>query len=74
MVGTWVTRPVTRPALDLGSGRDLEVDGIDPGVRLCPGSTEPAWDSLSLSLSVCLSLSPSLCPFPAGALSPSQNK
>ena len=38
--------------LDFGSGHDLTVPGIEPQVRLCTNSEEPAWDSLSPSLSV----------------------
>ena len=44
---------------DFGSGDDLRVRGFEPRVRLCADSTEPAWDSLSLSL----------CPFHAFSLS-----
>ena len=36
--------------LDFGCGHDLTVGGIEPRVRLCVGSREPAWDSLSLPL------------------------
>ena len=43
---------VERLALHFGSGRDLMVHGIEPRVELCTHSTEPAWDSLSPSLSV----------------------
>ena len=51
--------------LDFGSGHDLTVGGIEARDGLCTNSMEPAWDSLSLSLSA----------FPhAGMLSPSQNK
>ena len=39
--------------LDIGSGHDLTVRGIEPRVGLRADSAEPAWDSLS----VCLSLS-----------------
>ena len=42
---------VKRLSLDLGSGHDLIVCGIGP----CADSTEPAWDSPSLSLSLELS-------------------
>ena len=41
-------REVERPTVDLGSGRDLAVCGIEPYVGLCTDITEPAWDSLSL--------------------------
>ena len=51
-------------------------------VGLCADGVEPAYNSGSLSLSLCLSpahtlplpLSPSLCPSPAHTLSLSQNK
>ena len=52
----WVAQSVKRPALDFSSGHDLTVRGFESHVGLCPGSTEPAWDSVSPSLS--------LCPFP----------
>ena len=42
-------QPVT---LDFGSGHDLMVREFKPHVRLCAGSAEPAWDSLSLPLSL----------------------
>ena len=42
--------------LDFGSGNDLGVCELEPGVRLCAGSMEPAWDSLSSSLSAPLPL------------------
>ena len=37
--------------LDLGSGHDLTVHGIEPCIGLCADSMGPAWDSLSPSLS-----------------------
>ena len=37
--------------LDLGSGHDLTVREFEPHVGLCAGSGEPAWDSVSPSLS-----------------------
>ena len=37
--------------LDLGSGHGLTVCEIKPHVGLCADSVEPAWDSLSLSVS-----------------------
>lgn len=43
--------------LNFSSGHNLIVQGIKPGMGLCGGHTEPAWDSLSLSLSPPLSLS-----------------
>ena len=39
------------PALDFVSGRDLTVHGMEPHVRLCADSAEPACDSFSPSLS-----------------------
>ena len=36
----------------LGSGHDLTFLEFKPRVGLCVGSVEPAWDSLSLSLSL----------------------
>ena len=41
--------------LDFPSGHDLLVCEIEPRVGFCAGSTEPAWDSLSPSVSLCLS-------------------
>ena len=49
-------------ALDFNSGHDLMVCVMEPCNGLCPDSTEPAWDFLSLLLSappllsLCLSL------------------
>ena len=57
MSGTWEDPWVKRLTLDLSSGHDLIVHGIEPHVRLCTDSMEPAWDSLSLSLSLSLSFS-----------------
>ena len=37
--------------LDFGLGHDGAVSEIEPDVGLCVDSAEPAWDSLSLSLS-----------------------
>ena len=62
--GTSVAQWIKRPTLDFGSGHDLTVRGFEPCVRLCPDNAEPAWDSLSPSLSaphlLVLSLSLSL--------------
>ena len=41
-----------RPPLDLGSGHDLTVGESEPCVRLHTVSAEPAWDSLSPTLTV----------------------
>ena len=59
---TRVARSVKRLlilALDFGSGHGVTIRGIKPRVGLCTDSAEPAWGSLSLSL----------CPSPACALS-----
>ena len=42
---------VKRPTLDFSSSHDLTVCEIRPRVRLYADSVEPAWDTLSLSLS-----------------------
>ena len=47
MSGTWVAQLVECPTLDLGSGHDLTVCGIEARVGLCADSEGPAWDSLS---------------------------
>ena len=49
-----MAQSVEPQVLDLGSGHDLAVHGIGPHVWLCAASSEPAWDSLSLSLSLSL--------------------
>ena len=46
---------VERGILGSGSGHDLLVPGLEPRIGLCADSVESAWDSLSLSLSLCLS-------------------
>ena len=51
---------VKHPTLDFGSGHDLLVRGIEPRVGLCTDSAEPAWDSLSPSLSASPSFTISL--------------
>ena len=60
--GAWVAQSVKSLALDFGSGRDLTVRGFEPCVGLCADRAEPAWDSLSPSLSAppALTLSVSL--------------
>ena len=50
--GAWVGQWVKRPTLDFGSGHDVTVGGFEPRVRPCAGGLEPAWDSVSLSLSL----------------------
>ena len=42
--------------LDFGSGHDLAVCEFEPHVGLDADSSEPAWDSLSLFISLSLSL------------------
>ena len=49
--GAWVAQSVKCPALDFRSGHDPTVRGFKPHIRLCADSVEPAWDSLSPSLS-----------------------
>ena len=48
---TWVAQGVQRPTLGLSSGHDLTACEIEPHARLCADTTEPAWDSVSLSRS-----------------------
>ena len=42
--------------LNFSSGHDLMVCGFEPYISLCANSMEPAWDSLSPSLPISLSL------------------
>ena len=64
--GSWVAHSVKHRTLDLGSGHDLTVRGIEPQVALCADTAGSAWDSLSLLLSL---------PLPCSlGLSLSQNK
>uniref|UniRef100_A0ABI7YM10 KRAB domain-containing protein n=1 Tax=Felis catus TaxID=9685 RepID=A0ABI7YM10_FELCA len=49
MWGARVAQSGRRPVLGLHSGHDLMVCGFKARVGLCADSTEPAWDSLSLS-------------------------
>ena len=49
--GVWMAQAVKRPTLDVGSGHDLTIHELEPHVRLWADSAEPAWDSLSPSLS-----------------------
>ena len=58
--GAWAAESVRHPTLDLGSGHDLTIGEFKPQVRLCTDSAEPAWDSLSLPLSLPLPCSQSL--------------
>ena len=47
-----MAQSVKQPTLDFGSGHDLTVHEFKPHIRLCADGMEPAWDSLSLSLSL----------------------
>ena len=58
--GTWVAQAVTHLTLGFGLGHDLTVHEFEPYVRLWADSTDPAWDSLSLPLSLPLPFSFSL--------------
>ena len=49
--GAWVAQLVKCPALDIGSDHDLIVRGTEPCIGLCADTVDPAWDSLSPSLS-----------------------
>ena len=49
--GAWMIQSVKYPTVDLSSGHDLTVHGIEPHIGLCTDTAEPAWDSLSPSLS-----------------------
>ena len=46
-----MAQSVKHPTLGFRAGRDVMVHEIEPRVGLCTSSTEPAWDSLSPSLS-----------------------
>ena len=50
--GTWVAQLVKLPTLNLSSGHDLTFHEFNPLIWLCADSAEPAWDSLSLPLSL----------------------
>ena len=47
-----MAQSVNRLTLDFGSGHDVTVPETEPRVGLCAESTEPAWDSQSVSLSL----------------------
>ena len=57
---TWVAPSVKCPTLDFSSGHDLTVGEIEPHVGLFAHSMEPAWDSVSLPLTLCPSCALSL--------------
>ena len=46
-----MAQSVKHPILDLDSGHHLTVHEFEPRVGLCTDSEEPAWNSLSPSLS-----------------------
>ena len=50
--GTWVIQSAKLQTLDFSSGHDLKVQGIQPSNQHDADGEKPAWDSLSLSLSV----------------------
>ena len=54
--GAWVAGLVKHLTLDFGSGYDLKVSGIEPHIRLCTDSLEPAWDTSSVSAPLSVSL------------------
>ena len=47
-----MAQSIKRSTLDFGCGHHVAVREIEPRVRLCVDSTEPAWDSFSPSPSV----------------------
>ena len=47
-----VAQLVKCPTLDFGSDHDLTVCEFEPRIGLCADSAEPAWDYLSLPLSL----------------------
>ena len=55
-LGLWVAQLVKHPTLDFGSGHDLTVCEFEPCVRHCADDVEPAWDCLSLFLSLSLKI------------------
>ena len=52
-----MTQSVKRLTLNSGSGHDLMVQEFEPHLKLCADRAEPAWDSLSPSLSLPLARS-----------------
>ena len=50
--GAWVAQSVKCLTLDFGSGHGLMIHGFQPHTGLHTNSAEPAWDSLSLFLSL----------------------
>ena len=48
--GIWVAQLVKRPTLDFSAGHDLTVREFEACIGPYAENTEPAWDSLPLSL------------------------
>ena len=55
--GAWVAQLVKLLTLGFSSGHDLTICKMEPHIRLCMDSPEPAWDIFFLFLSFSLSLS-----------------
>ena len=68
--GAWVAQSLKHLTLGFSSGHDLTVYEFKPRIGLCTESAEHAWDTLSLSLLLSLSL----CSSPAFSRLLSQNK
>ena len=51
-LGAWVAQSVKGQTLGFSSGHDLVVCEFELHVGLCADSLEPAWDSLSLPISL----------------------
>ena len=49
--GAWVAQSVKCPTLDFSSGHNLMVHEFEPHVGFHADGVEPAWDSVSPSLS-----------------------
>ena len=47
-----MAQSVQCPTLGFGSGHDLTARAFEPRIGLCADSVEPAWYSLSLSVSL----------------------
>ena len=50
--GAWVAQSIKRPTGGFSSGHELTIRELEPHIRLCAESEEPAWDSRSPSLSL----------------------
>ena len=49
-----MAQAVERGTLDFGSGQGLMVHGIELSIGICDDGSDPAWDSLFLSLSLAI--------------------